>query len=312
MKLPEKAIQPTFYFIGVTTTQSAIMKVFPLWAQALGLKNTVIKGIDIELNADPSVYREVVKFIKDDELSLGALVTTHKLDIYSSAHDLFDYLDPYARAFSELSCISKKDGLLAGSAKDPISSGLTIESFTPPNFWNKHGGDAFLIGSGGSAIAIASYLINLSHGDNIPRKIFVSDLSQERLDHMYSIMKKINQADVTFEYSLIKDASANDSILSRLQPHSLVVNATGLGKDRPGSPLTDSALFPRHSLVWELNYRGDLLFLAQAERQATARQLSVHDGWVYFIHGWTQVIAEVFHMPINQEHVASLSQIARS
>ena len=46
----EKATQPTIYFIGVTTGSSSIMKVFPRWAQALGLKDAVIKGI-AELDA---------------------------------------------------------------------------------------------------------------------------------------------------------------------------------------------------------------------------------------------------------------------
>ena len=68
MKL-EKAAQPTMYFIGVTTGSSSIMKVFPEWAQALGLKDTVMKGIDIAIHEKPEVYREVVEFIKKDPLS---------------------------------------------------------------------------------------------------------------------------------------------------------------------------------------------------------------------------------------------------
>ena len=71
-----------------------------------------------------------------------------------------------------------------------------------------------------------------------------------------------------------------------------------LGKDSPGSPLTDQAGFPEGGIVWEFNYRGDLLFLAQARSQMTARGLTVEDGWVYFIHGWTRVMAEVFHIDI--------------
>lgn len=51
-------------------------------------------------------------------------------------------------------------------------------------------------------------------------------------------------------------------------------------------------------VVWDLNYRGDLLFLDQARRQAAARQLQIEDGWTYFIYGWTRVIAEVFHVDI--------------
>ncbi|NLE66898.1 MAG: shikimate dehydrogenase, partial [Lentisphaerae bacterium] len=59
-----KATQPTMYFIGVTTGKSSIMKVFPEWAKALGLKDTVMKGIDIAIHEEPEVYRKVVEFIK--------------------------------------------------------------------------------------------------------------------------------------------------------------------------------------------------------------------------------------------------------
>jgi len=50
-----KATQPTMYFIGVTTTKSSIMKVFPEWAKALGI-DAVMKGIDIAIHEKPEVY----------------------------------------------------------------------------------------------------------------------------------------------------------------------------------------------------------------------------------------------------------------
>ena len=39
------ATRPTFYFIGVTTGQSSIMKVLPVWAEYLELGDVEIKGI---------------------------------------------------------------------------------------------------------------------------------------------------------------------------------------------------------------------------------------------------------------------------
>jgi hypothetical protein len=42
----KKAKKPTMYFIGVTTSKSSIMKVFPYWAESLGLGTCEIKGID--------------------------------------------------------------------------------------------------------------------------------------------------------------------------------------------------------------------------------------------------------------------------
>jgi shikimate 5-dehydrogenase len=92
----------------------------------------------------------------------------------------------------------------------------------------------------------------------------------------------------------------------------LVINATGLGKDRPGSPITDEGRFPRRAVVWELNYRGALDFLQQARRTAVERALTVHDGWEYFIHGWSCVIADVFHVDIPMEQIPRLGEIAAS
>lgn len=309
MKLPEKATQPTMYFIGVTTTKSSIMKLFPLWAEALGLENAVLKGIDIDIHADPQVYRDVVQFIKEDELSLGALVTTHKIDLYHAAKDLFEYLDPYATMFGELSSISKKNGRLEGYAKDPISSGLAMEAFVPENYWNSHGGELFIMGAGGSAIAISSYLLDRQKGQNIPSRVVITDLNKERLEEIKRIVSEVN-ADVNVEYHLTQEPSQNDALLAELKPHSLVINATGLGKDRPGSPLTEECIFPEESLVWELNYRGELDFFHQAQRQKQSRNLCIEDGWIYFIHGWTQVVAEVFHIDISGSVFDRIEQIS--
>ncbi|MFJ7977091.1 shikimate dehydrogenase family protein [Peribacillus sp. NPDC096379] len=309
MKLPEKATQPTMYFIGVTTKKSSIMKLFPFWAEALGLEKAVLKGIDIDIHADPQAYRDVVQFIKDDELSLGALVTTHKIDLYHAAKDLFDYLDPYATMFGELSSISKKNGKLEGYAKDPISSGLAMEVFIPENYWNNHGGDLFIMGAGGSAIAISSYLLDRSKGQNTPSRVVITDLNQERLEEIERIIREINP-DVNGEYHLTQEPSQNDALLAQLKPYSFVINATGLGKDRPGSPLTEECIFPEESLVWELNYRGELDFFHQALRQKESRNLYIEDGWIYFIHGWTQVVAEVFHIDITGSVFYRIEQIS--
>ncbi len=305
------ATQPTMYFIGVTTTKSSIMKVFPLWAQALGLNGAAIKGIDIEIHADAQKYREVVDFIKNDKLSLGALVTTHKIDLYNAAKDKFDYLDTYAGRFEELSSISKRDGNLEGYAKDPISSGLAMENFIPQDFWKEHGGEVLIMGAGGSALAISSYLMKKEHGDNVPSKIIITNRSQERLDSAKAKLDGMNPG-VKLEYYLCPCAEDNDRVMKAMKPYSMIINATGLGKDRPGSPLSDNCVFPQNSLVWELNYRGDLKFMVQAREQKAARNLFIEDGWIYFIHGWTQVIAEVFHVDIKGETLDRLEKIANS
>ena len=307
----QTADRPTIYFIGVTTGSSSIMKVFPKWADALGLKDAVIKGIDFKPHSDPEAYREAVTFIKNDPLSLGALVTTHKIDLFKACRDLFDYVDPYADLLGEVSSISKNGDKFCAHAKDPISSGLALENFVPANYWKEHDGDVLLLGAGGSSLAMSVYLTKKEHGDNIPKKIIISNRSMPRLESAKKILSTIDTS-TKFEYVYNPTPSDNDKTLASLKPHSLIVNATGLGKDAPGSPLTDDCVFPEDSLVWEINYRGNLIFKEQAERQAAEKRLHVEDGWIYFIHGWTQVVAEVFHIRIEGDVLTHLSDIARS
>ena len=308
----QPAQKTTFYFIGVTTGKSSIMRVFPAWAKHLGLGDVEIKVIDLKIHDEPERYREAVSFIKNDPLSLGALVTTHKLDLLKASRDLFEELDPYAQLTGEISCISKRDGKLAGHAKDPITAGFSLEAFLPPDHWEKTGAEVLVLGAGGSSVALTCYMLEPRHGANRPSRIVVTNRSQPRLTEIEEIHRRLAQP-VPIEYHLAPQPESAAALMAKLKPRSLVVNATGLGKDAPGSPITDSAVFPQDGLAWEFNYRGDLVFLDQARAQEKTRNLHVEDGWIYFIHGWTRVIAEVFHIDIPTRGPAfdRIAQIAQ-
>jgi shikimate 5-dehydrogenase len=313
MTIPyEPATRPTMYFIGVSTAKSSIMKVFPRWAEFLGIPEAQLKGIDFPLNADPEGYRAVVKFIKGDPLSRGALVTTHKLDLFSACRDLFDEIDPHALRLGETSSLSKFEDKLLAHAKDPITSGLALEGFLPEYHWQKTGAETLLLGAGGSSVATSWHLMCSSNNENNrPSRILVTDRRWPRLEEMRHLHAYFGSK-VPVEYLQVGAPQDNDAVVARLKPGSLIVNATGLGKDGPGSPLSDSGIFPQGGIVWEFNYRGDLVFLRQARAQEKSRHLQIEDGWRYFIHGWTRVIAEVFHLdiPISGQQFDQLCEIA--
>lgn len=308
VELPAKPKTDTMYFIGVTTSESSIMDVFPHWVEVMDLEGKLV-GIDLDIHDDPEAYRETVKFIKKYDKARGALVTTHKIDIYNAAKDLFDYFDYHAALQEEMSCISKINDKLVAHAKDPITSGRAMEDFIPDNFWKKYGGEVLLIGAGGSARAISSYLFDPKNGDNMPSKLYVNNRSKPRLEKFKRIFAEINDK-VETEYTVTPELEDNDRILHKLKPYSLVVNATGLGKDRPGSPLSDNCQFPENSLIWELNYRGGLKFMHQAFDQKEEKSLKVEDGWRYFIHGWSEHISEVFDIELTDELITELDKAA--
>ena len=314
---------PTMYFIGVTTSQSSIMRLFPLWAEVLGLHHAQLIGVDLPLHAEPNQYRQAVTQIKNDPLSLGALITTHKIDLLQATSDMFDSLDGYAKLCQEVSCIAKRDGDhevsirpplrsaegLYGYAKDPINSGLALQQFIAPGYWGRSGGEILCFGAGGSGTAITVNLLTQTEAGNRPRRLVVVSRNQPALDKLQAIVEQL-PATTEIDYTLNEDPHKNDQLMANLPPGSLVINATGMGKDRPGSPITDEGVFPLHGIAWELNYRGKLDFLHQARAQQEQRHLNVQDGWRYFILSWVDNIAEVFHVKVTAEQFDQLADKA--
>lgn len=290
-------------FIGVSTASSSIMRIFPLWAAELGLEGATLDGDDIPLDAPPERHRAAVAAIRDDPDRVGALVTTHKMSVHRAAADLFDELDDFAVACGEISSIAKRDGRLLGHAKDPLTARLALDEFLPADAFGGRR-DAVVLGAGGAGTALSWCL---AERDDRPRRIVVTDTRAERLAHLREVHARRGTPDGLLDLRL---ASETGPLVSDAPEGSLIVNASGLGKDRPGSPLPADARFPDGAYVWEFNYRGTLEFLARARAAEAASGLTVVDGWRYFIHGWTQVIAEVFDVPMPAPTVARLATLA--
>ncbi|GLW07078.1 hypothetical protein Misp01_22080 [Microtetraspora sp. NBRC 13810] len=295
-------------FVGVDTAHSSIRTTFPRWARELGLPTEQLVGHDLPLDAPDSAYRELVTAMRDDPGYRGALITTHKIRVYEAAAGLFDELDDFARLCGEISSVSKRDGRLVGHAKDPISAGLALTEFLPERHFAGRA-EVVCLGAGGAGTAITWWLAGRA---DRPRRIVCADTDPRRVEHLREVHARGGLPPELFGYHVVASAEESGKLVRQAPPGSLVVNATGLGKDRPGSPLPGDAEFPERALVWELNYRGSLEFLAQARAQAAERSLTVVDGWSYFIHGWTQVIAEVFGLSLTPDVVRRLAGIAEA
>jgi shikimate dehydrogenase len=307
----EQVDKPTMYFFGVTTRESAIHRVLPVWTKILRLRDARLVGVDFALHDDPEKYRRAVAQIKYDPLSLGALVTTHKIDVLDAARDLFDDYDKFAKLCGDLSCISKRDGRLIGHALDPLSAGASLGEMFAPGYWRRTGGEVLCMGAGGSAISIAYYFLMERPPEDRPSRMVVVNRRQPRLTKLQEIVETLERS-VQVEYVHNEDPKANDRIMGSLAPGSLVINATGMGKDRPGSPITDDGQFPDRGVAWELNYRGELKFMHQALASSASRHLVVHDGWRYFVHAWSDHLAEVFGVSVTPALFERLAQAAET
>ena len=288
------------------------MRIFPRWAEVLDLGEARLEGRDLPLDAPSDRYRGAVEQIREDPLSVGALVTAHKIHLLRAARDLFDELDPYAELTGEVSCISKRGARLVGHAKDPVTAGRSLEAVLAPGHFGSTGGEVLCMGAGGSGTAISVYLMTRPDPADRPGRIVVVGKDRASLQAIRDVHARLDGASTEVEYVQNADPQANDGLMEGLPAGSLVVNATGMGKDLPGSPVTDGVRFPVDGIVWELNYRGELDFLHQARRQERERNLQVEDGWLYFLHGWSEVVSEIFHLELTPERFSLLASEAQA
>jgi shikimate dehydrogenase len=293
-----------FVFLGVQTEGSSIRAIFPAWRDRLELGDDVtLEGIDMPVDTPPERYRSLVATLQADLAFIGALVTTHKVALYEAAGSLFADLDHYARLCREVSCLAKRNGRLLGWAKDPITAGRSLDDLLGPRYFERSGGDVLCLGAGGAGTAIALCL--MTRADH-PGRIVLADPDPSRLDAVRLLHRQVGSR-IPLECHATSSTYELDRLLAALPSNSVVINATGRGKDRPGSPISDGARFPEGAVVWELNYRGSLDFLHQAQAQADSRSLLIEDGWRYFIFGWTAVIEEVFQRPIPPAEIEFLA-----
>ena len=268
---------PTVLFIGVSTGGSLIHRVFPRWAGSLCVPARV-RGVDLPRGSGPADFRAAVRAIRQDPQCLGAVVTSWKSALFEAAAGEFDELDARAVACREINAIRHSNGRLLGSARDPVSVGRVVDGI-----WPDRAADLLCLGSGGTAVALARHLRErgqrgrLTFLDRDPAQAAqfgrVTGVPAEAIEGPY------------------------DERVRRQRPGTLIVDATGAGKDGDTQPVTDSVTFPSESVFWDLNYRGDLRMLAAARRQAARRGLAVHDGLALFCHGWAAALTAVLGLP---------------
>ncbi|MFF5294118.1 shikimate dehydrogenase family protein [Paractinoplanes globisporus] len=260
-------------------------------------------GRDLPVGAAAESYRALVSELKAAADVLGAVITSHKVAVVRAADDLIDSLDPVAVECGEVNALRREGTFLRGFARDPMSVGRVVDEIWP------RGEHVVCLGAGGSAIALGRHLLSRPE----PPSLVFADRSAAAAAHLESVLA--SRTGVRSDGSgSVEAASAVvhvgpgpwDELVAGSPPGTLVVNATGLGKDRPGSPLSAEADFPRDAVLWELNYRGDLALLRQAERQGVER----HDGWQLFCHGWAAALGPILDLPDEAATARRFAELA--
>jgi shikimate dehydrogenase len=318
---------PVVLFLGVSTAASAVHRYFPRWAGSFHEPVRLI-GIDLPVPAPTRTYEDLLGWMARIEQVRGMVITSHKIDLFRADSGRFAAADRLSATLGEISAVRRTPcGDLLAYATDPLSARAAAAELN----LGTCGGKTICFGAGGAAVALVAALTlpgteltrlapdarccvpgaNATGGPLNEGDIHVTDVRPDRLAHLMHVAASLGVASRVVPH-LQDDTSGNTGLLAGHPDARLVVNATGLGKDSPGSPLTDEAVFPRHCVVWDMNYRGPLTFLHQAPTQCDARELHIVDGWRFFLHGWTHALARILDVPPGDPALASILDTQRT
>ena len=170
------AARPTLYFVGVSTASSAIHRVFAAWRPLLGLSRSTSSASTCPSAPNPAAYRRVVEHLRDDPLSRGALVTTHKLDLYSASRDLLRRGQRRRRAAARGQRAGGPGRLDRRPGAGHHHQRLALRSIVE----RTAGRDVLVMGAGGAALALCDYFAHRA-GADAPGRVVVTDIAEQRL-----------------------------------------------------------------------------------------------------------------------------------
>ena len=241
-----------------------------------------------------------------DPLVVGGLVTSHKSALYSGAREEFDLLEPVTGLLSEIGVVFKRGGELCGGVSDIKSGGLALDRVISASAWPNGDRVAVVLGAGGAGLAAVWNLAIRRIGD--PQRVVLVEEDDERRAQARQLLGSWPSGVPV--HLVAPDNSVSETIRAGKGP--LIVNATGMGKDRPGSPYPDDFEFPLGSTYWDFNYRGEQQLLKVAIAQSGIRRLSVFDGFDYFASGWSAVMTRVAGVEWTPELFREFRSIAES
>ena len=290
--LPMAGVVPRrVLFLGVTTSESSVHRAFPAWMDAFGLGGRVtLEGVDLPIGAPAAGYAAFVDRVRGDASIAGAVVTTHKAALFEACEGRFDAVTGLAAMLREVGGISRAGGTLTADAPDARSVARVAAHLLTDARWVAGPRRAVILGAGGAGLSLAYGLCD-GPPEIAARSIVMTDVDPARVDAARAVASRWRRST-----ALVVDharAGANDSLIRGAPEGTLIVNASGVGKDRPGSPLAADVLLPRQSIYWDFNYRGTLELLRSARAQADERDLLVADGADYLVRGWLEALCFV-------------------
>jgi shikimate dehydrogenase len=303
---------PLIVFVGVHTGGSLVHTVFDRWASLLDRPWT-LRGVDLPADAPPQRYLRLLAAMRGNPAVHGAIVTAHKLRLYRACAPDLARRDRLVDLTHEVNTLTA-DTTVAAYARDALSLAQILPALIQRSAAQSLS-DLYVLclgaGGAGTALLLALHLdIHAATGAtprlDRPASVVFADHNPRALDDLRAVSARAGLDPTRLSFAQVRGPDDGDRLVAGLASPALVVNATGLGKDAPGSPVSDRAPFGPATLAWDLNYRGTLTFL----RQAADHGARTVDGWAYFVAGWAGGLTAIAGSPFTSDLLTRFARAA--
>lgn len=230
-------------FVGTDSQRSRAPATVPRWSRLLGYPLDV-RPVDVAPGAGSDVYRGIVDELAADPQAAGAVITAHKVAMYTAVADRCAYVSPDATRLEECNVLAARPSGMAAHATDVSSVGAEVDRIWPPT-----SAPVVCFGAGGSAAALCLHLLSRQ---SPPQRIMVCERDHDRAAAFARLFPPETLPDGVALCLEAGDATWDKTLVS-LPAGALVINATGLGKTDQQSPLSSDAVFPEGATIWDLN-----------------------------------------------------------
>ena len=240
-------IRRRLWFVGVSTSGSRAIGLFPRWCAALGIDAELVP-VDLPLGAPAEAHRRLVANLGADQEAVGAVVTTHKVALFEAAAERFASRDPSVDLFEEIACVTA--GMEASRPTLSIHGarpGRCLRCFPGPSTRS-----ALVLGAGGAGTAVAAALLM---DRTSPWTVTLTDTAGDRLARAERILSALSVRNRAVLVPASGSEENDGALARRLRIARRQCDRDGEGRARISG--VRKRVFPEHGLVWDLNYRGE-------------------------------------------------------
>lgn len=297
--IPPSPKGPTVYVIAEKPAHEQFRNTIKAGIKAFKAEACEIENLQINPDVTAADRSAILEFLQDEYNARGAFVVEHAPDFFTEDGDGYDEVDDTCNLLGEVGIIIRTPGQLRATAPR-LTAALRAADLTLPGDTQ----ELLILGAGPDARALAA-AVCIGACEARPAKTTIASTDAKGLaDVRQHIEGRVDRTELEIRH--VESHSDYDRLLALMPPHSAIFSAS-LAEDAHRTVVGDAAIFPVQSIVCDmLAPFGQSKFLAEAVRQRSAAELTIHDGAAYTAERRIAILQTMFGAEATERQLNSL------